>query len=98
MLVTLSGTGCGGEVAIGHVEQGVWIADEPIDVALSVDLLHDALLVVVAQTPGQLVVVHGRAVLLETPTTGHLLRLDQLELHAPAGPGDAAGTGRRYYL
>ena len=35
-------------------------------------LLHDALLVVVAQRTAQLVVVHGRTVLLHTPQPRHL--------------------------
>lgn len=35
-------------------------------------LLHDPLLVVVAQRPAQLVVVHGGSVLLDPPPAGHL--------------------------
>lgn len=58
---------------------------------LTSHLLHDALLVVVAQRAAQLVVVHGGPVLLQTPAPGHLLGLDQLELEATARPRDARG-------
>lgn len=36
------------------------------------DLLHDALLIIVAKGTAQLVIVHGWPVLLETPQPGHL--------------------------
>lgn len=35
-------------------------------------LLHDALLIVVAERSAQLVIVHGRPVLLDSPASGHL--------------------------
>lgn len=35
-------------------------------------LLHDSLLVVIAQRAAELVVVHGRTVLLHPPQPGHL--------------------------
>ena len=56
----------------GHREESFGIADEPIHVALAGHLLHDALLVVVAQRAAQLVVVHRRAVLLDAPTPRNL--------------------------
>lgn len=34
--------------------------------------LHDALLVIVSERPAQLVVVHGRSVLLQSPSSSHL--------------------------
>lgn len=40
--------------------------------ALQTDLLHDALLIIVAKGSAQLVVVHGRTVLLDPPQPGHL--------------------------
>lgn len=43
-------------------------------------LLHDSFLVVVAQRAAQLVVVHGGAVLLHTPQSGHLRRTFWLTL------------------
>ena len=55
-----------------HHEQGLGIADKFVDVAFAGDLLHDALLVVVAERAGELVVVHGGAVLLHAPSTRHL--------------------------
>lgn len=42
-------------------------------------LLHDALLVILAQRPGELVIVHGRPVLSLPPECGHLDRVDDLE-------------------
>jgi len=42
-------------------------------------LLHDSLLVVLSQGPGQLVVVHGRTVLSLSPQSGHLDRVNNLE-------------------
>jgi len=42
-------------------------------------LLHDSLLVVLSQGPGELVVVHGRTVLSLSPQSGDLDRINNLE-------------------
>ena len=57
----------------------------------SFGLLHDALLVVLPQGPGQLVVVHGRPVLALAPEGGHPVGVHDLE-DAPLSvePVDAA--------
>lgn len=77
---------------VRHVEQRLRIAHELVHVPLASDLLHDSFLIVISQAARQLVVVHGRAVLLDAPAARYLLRFDQLELHAAAGPRDAAGA------
>ena len=53
---------------------------ELIDESLrSLSFLHDALLVVLPERPGELVVVHGRPVLALTPQSGHAGRVHDLE-------------------
>ena len=56
----------------GHAEERFRVADELVDVAFAGHFLHDALLVVVTQRAAQLVIVHGRPVLLQPPAPGHL--------------------------
>lgn len=51
-------------------------------------LVHDALAVVVAQASAQLVVVHPGLVLACAPVPGNLLRLQDAEFVAVAGPLD----------
>lgn len=56
---------------------------------MAVHLLDDVLLVIVAQRPGQLVVRHPVVLVLpEAPQPGYLLRLQQHEFAASAGPLD----------
>ena len=50
------------------------LVDEPLR---ALRLLHDALLVVLPQRAAQLVVVHGRAILLKTPASCNL----EIEFH-----------------
>lgn len=57
----------------------------------SLCLLHDALLVVLSQRPGQLVIVHGRSVLPLAPERGNPVGVDNLEDASLAvNPVDAA--------
>lgn len=58
-------------------------------------LVHDALAVVVAQATAELVVVHPRLVLARAPVPGNLLRLQDAELVAVAGPLDHVLLVRR---
>lgn len=53
---------------VRHGEERVRAAHELVDVPLTCHFLHDAFFVVVAQRAAQLVVVHGRAVFLQTPS------------------------------
>lgn len=80
-------------VGEGHGEKGIGVTDKLVDVSLPGHLLHDALLIVIAQRSAELVVVHGWPVLLDAPTPSNLLRFDQLELHASACPGNEVGIG-----
>lgn len=52
--------------------------------------MYNVLVVVIAETTAQLLVVHFRLVLTNSPTTGHLVRIRQLEFPAIAGPRDEA--------
>lgn len=61
---------------------------ELVDELLSHGLLDDVLVVVVAQSPAQLVVVHVVLVLPESPQPGHFLGVDQLKLPLLARPVD----------
>uniref|UniRef100_A0A1I8GJU7 Protein kinase domain-containing protein n=1 Tax=Macrostomum lignano TaxID=282301 RepID=A0A1I8GJU7_9PLAT len=65
---------------------------ELVGVALAVHLGHDVLVVIVAQRPAQLVVVHVGLGLALAPASGHLVRVGQLELAVGALPDDAAGV------
>lgn len=51
---------------------------------LPLNLVHDALAVVITETAAQLVVVHTRLVLPRTPQLGNLLRLEDAKLVAVA--------------
>ena len=51
--------------------------------------MDDVLVVVVAETSAQFLVVHLGLVLPRAPPTGHLLGVNQLELPLAAGPGYA---------
>ncbi len=62
-----------------------------VGVALAVDFSHDVLVVVVAQGPAQLVVVHVGLALAFPPASGGLVWIDQLELPVGALPGNTAG-------
>lgn len=62
--------------------------DELVHKLLPNHLLDDVLVIVVAQGPAQLVVVHVCLVLPEAPQLGHLLRLEEFELTIVGGPAD----------
>lgn len=61
---------------------------ELVNVSLPVDLVHDLLVVVVADRSAQLVVVHAGLPFSDAPEHRHGLRVQELELPAVAGPGD----------
>ncbi len=73
-----------------HSQHGLEVADKPVDVPLSRDLVDDVLVVVVTEASTQLLVVHLRFVLSGAPPSGHLFGVDQLELPLAAGPSNAA--------
>lgn len=79
----------GGRLA--HLRQAVEI--ELVGVALAVDFGHDVLVVVVAQRPAQLVVVHVGFAFALPPAPSHLVRVDELELAVGSLPGDARHVG-----
>lgn len=56
------------------------VADEPVGELLVVDFVKNVSSFVVAQSPAQLFVVHGRLALLLAPQLGHALRLAHDEL------------------
>lgn len=63
---------------------------ELVRVSLSVHFLHDILVVVIAQSSTQLVIIHIGFALALAPLPGHLIRVEQLELAIPTVPRDAA--------
>lgn len=82
-------------VAVAYLERhfglclnNFWEGDKLVDEFLSQRLLDDVLVVVIAQSSAQLVVVHVLLVFTESPQTCDLLCVDQLELALLAGPVD----------
>ena len=89
LLVPLRRHPAGGEQLVGRVaEQTLQVAHEAVHVALAGRLVDDVLVVVVAQTARQLLVVHLRLVLADAPAARHLVRVGQLELPIIARPRD----------
>ena len=64
-----------------------------VGVSLPVHLGHDVLVVVVAQGPAHLVVVHVGLGFSLPPLPGHLVRVSQLELPGSPLPGDEGEVG-----
>lgn len=79
----------GGRLA--HLRQAVEI--KLVGIPLAVDFGHDVFVVVVAQRPAQLVVVHVGFAFALPPAPSHLVRVDELELAIGALPGDARHVG-----
>ena len=71
----------GVELLWGIAKQGLQIADEPVHVPLARGLVDYILVVVVAQAPAQLFVVHLRLVLPHTPSPSHLRILHHVTLY-----------------
>ncbi len=78
--------------ALADLHQGMEV--ELVCVALPVHLLHDVLVVVVAQCSAHLVVVHVGLGLALAPPPRHLVRVGELELTGGALPRDNRGIGR----
>ena len=89
---TLVGAGQGRIQALADLHQGMEV--ELVGIALPVHLLHDVLVVVVAEGPAHLVVVHVGLGLPLTPPPCHLIRIRELELPGGALPRDDGGVGR----
>lgn len=64
---------------------------ELVGVAFAVHFGHDVLVIVVAQRPAQLVIVHVGLALALAPTSRHFIGIRHLELTVGPLPGDAAG-------
>ena len=54
--------------------------------------MDDVLIVIVSETPRQLLVIHLWFILPESPAARHLVRVGQLDLPAVPGPGDEVLT------
>lgn len=77
-----------------------WLADlgqalevKLVGVALAMNLGHDVLVIIVAQGPAQLVIVHVRFALALAPAPSHLIRIKQFEFAVGALPGNAVEVG-----
>ena len=68
------------------------ITDEPIHVSFSGCFQDNVLVIIISQSPGQLLVIHLGLVFPDAPSPGHLVRVHHLELPAVPGPGDEALT------
>ncbi len=64
-----------------------------VGVAFAVDFSHDVLVVVVAQGPAQLVVVHVGLALAFSPAPSDLVWIHHFEFSVGAFPGNTAGIG-----
>lgn len=58
----------------------LWVGQKTVDIALSLDLLQDPFVVVVAKRTAKFVVAHVRLILMMTPPDGNSLRLKHSEL------------------
>ena len=72
----------------GVTKEALQVADEAVHVALPGSLVDDVLVVVVAEPPAQLLVVHLGLVLALAPPPRHLVRVGKFELPAVPGPAD----------
>lgn len=79
----------GGRLA--HLRQAVEI--KLVGVPLAVDFGHDVFVVIVAQRPAQLIVVHVGFAFAFPPAPSHLVRVDELELAVGSLPRDARHVG-----
>jgi len=88
-LKLVDGLLCGGRLA--HLRQAVEI--KLVGISLAVDFGHDVFVVIIAQRPAQLVVVHVGFALALPPAPSHLIRVDELELAVGSLPADARHVG-----
>ena len=75
-----------------EAQQAVEVTDEAIDVPLPCCLVNDVLVVVVAQTSRQLLIVHLGLVFADAPSSSNLIWVGELELPAVTCPGDEVLT------
>ena len=68
------------------------ITDKPVDISLASSFQDNVLVIIISQSPGQLLVIHLGLVFPHAPPPGHLVRVGHLELPAVPGPGDEALT------
>ena len=76
----------GEELLRGIPEQVLEVAHEPIHISFAGRLVDDVLVVVVAQTTAELLVVHLRFVFAHAPASCHLVRVRQLKLPSVTAP------------
>ena len=62
---------------------------ELVSIPLSMNFSHDVLVIVIAQSTTEFVVIHIRLAFSFTPSTSHLIRISQFELTICAFPSDA---------
>lgn len=67
-------------------KKSLQIADETINVTLASSLMNNILVVIITQSPRQFFIVHLRLVLPDAPSSGHLVRIGQLEFPAVPCP------------
>ena len=74
-------------------QQALQVADEPVHVSLSRRLEDNVLIIVISEAPRQLLIIHFRLILPDTPPSGNLVRVRHLELPAVSGPWDEVLAG-----
>lgn len=77
-----------------HAEEGLRTAHKFVDITFASYFLHNSFLVVITKRTAQFVVVHGRTVFLNSPSTSYFFRVNEFELHATPRPSDKRGTFR----
>lgn len=74
-------------------QQVLQVAYEAVHVALPCRLVDDVLVVVIAQTAAQLLIVHLGLVLPLSPPAGHLIGVSKLKLPSVPSPADERLAG-----
>ena len=79
-------TARGEQLSRRAAEQVVKIADEPVDVSSARSFVDDVLVIVVAQTAAQLLVIHLGFIFSDAPSASYLVRVGQPKLPTVPGP------------
>lgn len=74
-------------------QQALQITHKSVDIAFASCLVYDIFVVVIAESPAELFIVHLGFIFANAPAPGHLIRVGELELPAVTGPADEMLTG-----
>ena len=74
-------------------QQPLQVAHKPVDITLSRGFQDDIFVVVISETPRELLVVHLWLVLSDAPPPCHFVRIGHLELPSVPGPDNEVLAG-----